>query len=215
MELRRRRATANPQQIHLGIEAKGRAAMGKLIEATHVALGGEQGTTGWAQPYLDDELKAYTAKLLSQADMLLLGRATYQGLSAAYTAMGAKVTRAHSEFDKFVIRMNAMPKLVASRTLEGQTGLPWNASVITGSVLEHVAELKQRSGHNVLKFGNGPFSAALMKQNLIDEFHLFLTPVAIGTGKYLFSDVNWAPHLKLIDLTRFASGVVALVYGPI
>lgn len=66
-----------------------------------------------------------------------------------------------------------------------------------------------------MKFGNGPFSAALMKQNLIHEFHLFLTPVAIGTGKCVFSDVNWAPHLKLLDLTRFASGVVALVYGPI
>lgn len=94
--------------------------MGKLIEATHVALGGEQGTTGWAQPYLDDEFKAYTAKLLSQADKLLLGRVTYEGLSAAYTAMGAKITQAHSPFDKFVLRIIAMPKLVASRTLEGQ-----------------------------------------------------------------------------------------------
>jgi len=100
--------------------------MGKLIEATHVALGGEQGTADWAQPYLDDQLKAYTAKLLRQADMLLLGRATYEGLSAAYIAMGAKVTQAHGEFDKFIIRMNTMPKLVASKTLEGQTGLLWN-----------------------------------------------------------------------------------------
>jgi dihydrofolate reductase len=57
--------------------------MRKLIESNHVALGGEVGSTEWALPYLDDDHNAYATQLLSEADMLLLGRKTYEGLAAA------------------------------------------------------------------------------------------------------------------------------------
>lgn len=191
--------------------------MGKLVEATHVALGGEQGDNAWAMPYLDAEFTAYATRLLNDADMLLLGRVTYEGLSAAYIAMAEKAPKPPgepSEFDRFVARMNALPKFVASTTLRNRADLPWHATVIEGDVAERVAELKQQPGHNLLKYGDGPLSATLARHDLIDEYHLFLTPVAIGTGKHLFADVDWAPHLRLLDLTRFSSGVVALVYGP-
>lgn len=188
--------------------------MGRLVEATHVALGGEQGDNAWARPYLDDEHNAYAAALLNDADMLLLGRATYEGLSAAYTAMADDASETSGDLDGFVTRMNALPKVVASTTLRDQNDLPWNATVIDGDVVERVAELKQQPDHNLLKYGNGPLSATLARSNLIDEYHLFLTPVAIGAGKHLFADIDWAPHLNLLDLTRFASGVVVLVYGP-
>lgn len=188
--------------------------MGKLVETTHVALGGEQGNNAWAMPYLDDEHHTYASRLLGDADMLLLGRATYEGLSTAYTAMAENASEEPSEFDRFVARMNALPKLVASTTLRGRMGLPWNATVIDGDVAEAVAELKQKPGHNLLKYGDGPLGATLARHGLIDEYHLFLTPVAVGTGKHLFADIDWAPHLTLLDIIRFASGVVVLVYGP-
>jgi dihydrofolate reductase len=188
--------------------------MGKLVEATHVALGGEQGNNAWARPYLDDEHNVYSRALLDDADMLLLGRATYEGLSAAYTAMANDAAERPTGFDRFVGRMNALPKLVASTTLHGRTDLPWNATVIDGDVAERVDELKRKPGHNLLKYGDGPLGATLARHNLIDEYHLFLAPVAVGTGKHLFADIDWAPHLKLLDVTRFTSGVVVLVYGP-
>jgi dihydrofolate reductase len=53
-----------------------------------------------------------------------------------------------------------------------------------------------------------------MEHGLIDEFHLFLTPVAIGKGKHLFESIDTAPHLRLVDVTRFDSGVLILVYAP-
>lgn len=187
--------------------------MSKLIEVTHVALGGEQGDNAWAQPYLDDEHNNYSSALLSEADMLLLGRSTYEGLSAAYTAMAEHAHQPPTDFDLFIARMNALPKLVASTTLRGKMDLPWNATVIDGDVAGQVADLKQQPGHNMVKYGDGPLSATLARRNLIDEYHLFLTPVAVGTGKHLFADIDWAPHLNLLDVVRFASGVVVLVYG--
>jgi len=176
--------------------------MGKLIESTHVALGGEIDPLDWAFPYLDDDHMRYATEVLDGASALLLGRKTYEGLSAAYPAMAAS---------PFVDRMNSIPKYVASRTLK-EAG--WNATVIHGDVVEFVADLKRRPGGNIVKYGNGPLDRALMASGLIDEFHLLLAPVAAGTGRHLFEEIPGAPQLSLADVRRFASGVLVLIYTP-
>jgi dihydrofolate reductase len=177
--------------------------MRKLIETTHVALGGEIGSPqDWATPYLDDEHMRYVTELVTGADALLLGRQTYQGFSAAYPAMASNA---------FVDRMNSIPKFVASATL---TQPAWNATVIPGDVADFVAELKRQPGGSIVKFGNGPLDQVLMANNLIDEFHLLLTPVAVGSGQHLFEEIKGAPQLSLADVRRFASGVLVLIYTP-
>lgn len=176
--------------------------MRKLIESTHVALGGQIDPLDWAFPYLDDEHMAYATGLLTDADALLLGRRTYEGLSAAYTAMASS---------PFVDRMNSIPKFVASTTLTEAT---WNAIVIPGDVIDFVADLKRQPGGTIVKYGNGPLDRPLMENNLIDQFHLLLTPVAAGSGQHLFEEIKSAPQLSLADIRRFASGVLVLVYTP-
>ena len=179
------------------------AAMRKLIETTHVALGGEIDPLDWAFPFLEDkEFSAYATELLESADALILGRRTYEGLSAAYTAMDP---------NPFVDRMNSIPKYVASTTLTAAT---WNATVIPGDVAEFVADLKNQQGGNLVKYGNGPLDKALMADDLIDEFHLLLTPVAAGSGRHMFEEVQGDQRLELADIRRFANGVVLLTYRP-
>jgi len=107
--------------------------------------------------------------------------------------------------------MNSIPKFVASTT---PRKLTWNATTIDSDVASFVDDLKRNGGQNLLKFGNGPLDATLMEHGLIDEFHLWLTPVAIGKGTHLFESLDTAPHLRLIDVTRFDSGVLTLVYAP-
>src|SRR5215472_2049642 len=177
--------------------------MRKLIEVTHVSLGGEIGSPDWAMPYLNDEHQAYASDLLSGAGALVLGRRTYEGLSAAYTAMDPS---------PFVDRMNSIPKYVASRSLRE---LVWNSTVIQGDVAEFVGQLKRQPGGHLLKYGNGPVDVPLMEHHLVDEFHLLLTPVAAGAGQHLFESITTAPALHLADLTAFRSGVVLLKYTPI
>lgn len=184
--------------------------MSKLVEATHVTLGGEIGTPdAWAQPYLDSQHARYASRLLTAADALLLGRLTYEGLSAAYTRMAEQAPPGVPT--DFIGRMNQIPKFVASTTLQ-QTA--WNATRIDGDVARFVEDLKRNTGKNLLKYGNGPLDATLMEHGLIDEFHLFLTPVAFGRGQRLFESIESAPHLSLRDVTQFDSGVVVLVYAP-
>jgi dihydrofolate reductase len=176
--------------------------MSKLIEISHISLGGEIGSPDWAFPYLDEDHVQYASKMLNGAEALLLGRKTYEGLSAAYTAMRP---------NPFVDRMNAIRKHVASTTLHE---LHWNATAIEGEVSDFVEDLKRNSTGHILKYGNGLVDVPLMEKGLIDEFHLLLTPVAIGAGQHLFESIQGGPRLNLIDLERFKSGVVRLVYAP-
>ena len=177
--------------------------MGKFIEVNHVSLGGEVGSVDWAMPYLDEEHARYAIETLNAADALVLGRKTYEGLSAAYLAMPPS---------EFVDRMNSIPKYVATRTLRT---LGWNSTPIDGDVASFVADLKERTDGNLVNFGNGPLDALLMDSGLIDEFHLLLTPVAAGGGEHLFESVSGAPALNLVRLEEFTSGVVLLVYAPL
>jgi dihydrofolate reductase len=184
--------------------------MRKLIETTLVTLDGVIGDTApstaphaspekWGYPYWDEEHGAYAHKLLFAADALLLGRATYEGFAESWGQRSG---------DEFADRMNAMPKYVASHTLTEAT---WNSTVITGDVAEEVRRLKDQPGQSILKYGTGELDRTLMEHNLVDEFHFWMFPVAVGGGQRLFEGID-TTHLKLVDSTRFNSGIVVLVF---
>jgi dihydrofolate reductase len=85
--------------------------------------------------------------------------------------------------------------------------------VIGGDVAEGIAALKERPGENLLKFGTGALDRTLLRAKLVDEYHFWVFPVLGGSGERLFSGVD-TTHLKLVDQTRFESGIVVGVYAP-
>lgn len=183
--------------------------MRKLIEATHVSLGGEVGTLDWAFAYLDEEHQRYSSALLAEADALLLGRKTYEAFSVSYPSMEAKARGALGEF---VRRMNRIPKYVATTTL---TELTWNAQPLHGDPIDAIRALKAQPGGTLLKFGTGMLDPLLLEHRLVDEYHFWLTPVAApATVQPLFEGVHGAPPLELEKATPFRSGVIALQYVP-
>jgi dihydrofolate reductase len=181
----------------------------KLIESTFVSLGGDIGAPQeWAPPYLEDaEQDVYARELLFGADALLLGRKTYEGLSAAYTAMAADNNGPMADF---IDRMNAIPKYVASTTL---TEVGWNAILLGSDVAGQIAELKQQPGNYLLKYGTGPLDQTLLSHGLIDEFRIWLVPVTNGPGQRLFEDIA-ETSLRLTGTRTFDTGVVVLSYAP-
>ncbi len=175
--------------------------MRKLVESTFVTLDGTiSAPQVWGPPYWDDEHHAYARSLLFAADALLLGRETYEGFAAAWPSRSGEMAD----------RINSLPKHVASTTLTETT---WNATLITGDVADAVAALKQQPGKDILKYGTGELDRTLMEHGLVDEFHFWLFPVIAGSGEGFLEGID-TTHLKLVDTTPFASGIVVLTYAP-
>jgi dihydrofolate reductase len=138
---------------------------------------------------------------LFAADALLLGRATYDGFAQAWPSRTG---------DEYSDRTNNLPRYVASNTLDEPTR---NATVIDGDVAEEVATLKEQPGLSILKFGTGELDRTLIERKLVDEFHFWLFPVAVGSGQRLFDGFD-TTSLKLVETTTFSSGIVVLTYSP-
>jgi len=186
--------------------------MRKVVAAEYVTLDGvitdpggvgeiEHG--GWSARYFNDELAEYQSNQLFASDALLLGRVTFEGFAAAWPSME------ETEGD-FAVRMNTLPKFVASKSL--QEPLAWNGTLLKGDLAGEVAKLKQRPGQDILIYGSGQLVNALHPHGLIDEYRLMVFPVTLGEGEHLFRAGSDKRDLKLTDATTTRTGVAVLTY---
>ncbi|MFD7548242.1 dihydrofolate reductase family protein [Streptomyces sp. NPDC059578] len=179
--------------------------MRKLVATTFISLDGDVSAPDkWSGPYWDEEYSGHARELLFSADALLLGRKTYEGFAETWPSLE------EVEGD-YAVRMNTLPKYVASRTLTETT---WNATLIEGDVAEEVAALKRQPGKDIVKFGiGGELDRTLLEHKLVDEYQFWMFPVIAGRGERILDGVSTA-HLKLKSTTTLASGVVLLTYTP-
>lgn len=110
---------------------------------------------------------------------------------------------------EFAVRMNSLPKHVASRTL---TEMGWNATPIDGDVPDAVAKLKQ-ADRTLLVYGSGVLVRTLMAHDLIDRIRLMIFPTVLGHGQRLFDGVD-TKALRPVATTVTATGVLVVDYEP-
>jgi dihydrofolate reductase len=156
---------------------------------------------GWTLPYWHDDIGKNFGALMTDVDAFLLGRRTYVTHAEAFEPMPAG--------NFFGDMMNAPKKYVVSKTL--QKPIWRNTTIIRDNVTESVRALKAQSGKNILMDGSSQLVHALLEDDLIDELHLTLYPLALGTGKRVFPNgVN--ARFSLQSATPYPTGVVALHY---
>jgi dihydrofolate reductase len=156
---------------------------------------------GWTIPYWHDDIGRTFAELIKDCDAFLLGRRTYVTHAAAFEPMPAG--------DPFGDLMNPPAKYVVSKTLEKPT---WrNTTIIRDNVIESIRELKAKPGKNILTDGSSQLVHALFEHDLVDELHLLLYPLSVGSGKRVLPNgVHTTFSLK--SATPYPSGVVGLHY---
>src|SRR5262245_49705316 len=188
--------------------------MGRVVAAEYVTVDGvmtdpggvgeiERG--GWSSPYFDDELAKDQSEQLFASDGLLLGRVTFEGFAAAWPSM-------EETEGEFAVRMNTLPKFVASKTLEEPLG--WNGTLLKGDVAQAVETLKEQPGRDLLIYGSGELLNSLHPHGLIDEYRLMVFPVTLGMGSHLFREGSGKRDLRLTDAKMTSSGVALLTYHP-
>lgn len=109
-------------------------------------------------------------------------------------------------------KLNSIPKIVFSKSLKKA---PWgkypDAEIISTDVVEAVKELKQKDGKDLVLWGSISLSQPLMKTNLIDEYHLRIVPVALGSGRPLFESTGKL-DFELYHTKQYESGLMLLQY---
>ncbi|MGC1376517.1 MAG: dihydrofolate reductase family protein [Anaerolineales bacterium] len=151
----------------------------------------------------DDELKKYVTEITEPVDCIVLGRKLAQGF-IPHWASNPKEEGA----DKF----NSTKKVVFTKTLDKSE---WDNTVLAkGDLVDEITKLKKQDGKDIIAYGGATFVSALIKQGLIDEFHLFINPTAIGNGMTIFKELDGKQNLRLVKSTSFDCGIVVLHYEP-
>jgi dihydrofolate reductase len=157
---------------------------------------------------VDDEFNSIAIEFLNTIDLLIFGRVTYE-LMASYWPTPAALN------DDPVISklMNKIQKIVFSRTLKKAE---WeNTRLFNNNLVKEITELKKLPGKDMAIFGSSDLSLELIKNNLIDEFRIMVSPVAIGKGKAIFSGIKERLKFELLNSLSFRSGNVLMVYRQV
>jgi dihydrofolate reductase len=164
-------------------------------------VAGPNGEMDWLVRDWDNELKKYVEEITEPVDCIVLGRKLAEGF-IPYWASNPEAEGA----DKF----NSTPKVVFTKTLERSE---WPGTTLAkGNLVDEINTLKKQDGKDIIAYGGATFVSALIEQQLIDEFYLFINPAAIGNGMAIFKELKSKQDFMLVKATSFACGIVVLNY---
>lgn len=188
--------------------------MRKIVSFVHVSLDGfvastAEGPASLAWISTSPDLFEYVEQRIQQTDTALYGRMTYQMMESYWPTAADKPDasphdHAHSRWYK------SAHKVVLSKTLS-EKNHP-NTQIISGNLSDEISKLKHSAGSEILVFGSPSATHALMAENLIDEYWLFINPILLGRGVPLFKNIKDRTALSLMNSKIFPSGVVGLQY---
>ncbi len=189
--------------------------MGRIVVTEFVSLDGVMQDPGGSEDFehggwtfrFDRGVEGDGCKLeeLEGAEAQLLGRVTYEAFALAWPTMEDSVG--------FADRMNAMPKYVVSTTMQDEEATWDNSTVVRGDVVCEVTALKERLHGDLLVAGSATLVQSLLEHGLVDELHLMIFPIVLGSGKRLFGAVSEPPTMALDNVKTVGDGIVMLTYA--
>jgi dihydrofolate reductase len=163
---------------------------------------GADGYQDWGLGAEEDEVVAWKANSLRPAGTHVMGRRTYEEMSAFWP----------HQRGVYAELMNDIPKVVFSKSL---ATADWpETRIANGDLRDDIERLKQEGGGPIAVHGGATFVNALAQAGLIDEYRLVILPVAIGHGEALFTSLLVPMRLELVESNTFPSGTAINVYRP-
>lgn len=157
----------------------------------------------------DDKFIDYINSITDSSDTILMGRKMTDGFVSYWTGV---LENPESPEYIFARKMVDYPKVVFTKTLDESV---WPNTVLAkGDIVEEVNQRKNQEGKDLIVYGGAGLVSHLIKHNLIDEYHLFVNPVAIGSGMTIFSEFEGKFRLKQVDATPYTCGVTIHKYLP-
>jgi dihydrofolate reductase len=178
--------------------------MGKIAVHEFITLDGVIEDPRWTMDYpFDPRMGEAIAAVMGASQGLLLGRRTYEMFAPAWSTRTA-------EDDPGAPFMNDTTKYVVTSTL---SSADWRNSQIVGPYdASTIRALKDRLDGNLYVSGSATLVRAMLADGLVDELHLFVFPLALGSGLRLFPEGAAPVKLALGGCEAYESGVVHLRY---
>jgi len=156
---------------------------------------------------VDEEFDRFAVDQLNAVETILFGRVTYEGMAGFWPT-----PEAIAADPAVAAQMNALPKLVFSRTLES---VDWhNSRLIKEDPAGAVARLKAEGGGDAIILASSDLSLTLAEHGLIDEYRLMVNPLFLGAGKPVLQGLSRDLELRLHAARTFGNGNVLLTYRP-
>jgi dihydrofolate reductase len=178
--------------------------MGRIGVHEFMSLDGVYEDPSWTMEYgFDPQMGEAIGAMTGCSGAILLGRRTYDMFAPAWSTRTA-------EDDPGAPFFNDSPKYVVSSTLSDPE---WSNSTVLGPYsADAIGALKDGVEGNIYVSGSGTLVRAMLADDLVDELHLFVYPVALGSGCRLFPDDGPAIKLALAGSEAYANGVLHLTY---
>jgi dihydrofolate reductase len=170
-------------------------------------IAGPNGEMDWMVGLQDDKGNKYVNELTESIDTILLGRKMTDVFISTWSDV---INKPDDPWYALAKKMIGIPKVVFTKTLNKSKWI--NTDIATGDLTDEIIKLKSRDGKDMVVYGGASFDSSLIKLGLIDEFLLFINPVAIGNGMTIFKDLNEIQKFNMVKSIAFDSGVVLLHY---
>jgi dihydrofolate reductase len=186
--------------------------MRKLSVFNQVSIDGyftsRDGDVGWThQDDGDPEFEEFTEGNASGGGALIFGRKTYEMMVSFWPTPAAA-----KQFPVVARQMNALPKIVFSRTLKK---VSWNnTALVKGEPAAEMRKMKSAPGEDMTILGSGTIVSQLAREGLIDEYRIVMIPIVLGDGRTMFQDLQRPLDLELVKTRAFRNGRVVLQYKP-
>jgi dihydrofolate reductase len=175
-------------------------------------IAGPNGEMDWMVWDWDNKLTEYVTGITEPVDCIVLGRRLAQGFIPHWASIANNPAEPEHEAGKW---FTGTHKVVFSKTLDisHPSANDWNNTVLARN-LDEITNLKEQEGKDIIVYGGASFVSELIKHGLIDEYHLFINPIAIGKGMPIFNNLEDKLNLVLVNSSRFDCGIVVLNYKP-
>lgn len=170
-------------------------------------VSGQNGEMDWmCFPWTEDIIN-YVREITEPVDTIILGRKLAEGFIPHWENVAKNPNDPEIEGG---LKYTTTPKIVFTKTIEKSI---WNnTEVAKGELGEEINKLKNQKGNDIIVYGGGTFVTALITAGLIDEFHLFINPTAIGNGMTIFKGIDKSKKMKLKMTKQFDCGIALTCY---
>jgi dihydrofolate reductase len=175
------------------------------------------GQKDWVFKTGDEESLAWSVGKIRDAGLIIMGRNSFETMAPYWPTATGPFSAPMNEIPKAVFTkkgFKAIDYMAATTVEQSPAATSWaETRVFDGDLAEGIKELKAGPGKPIVAIGGAEFMQNLIATGLIDEYHLAIHPVSLGTGLRIFTGLEVPLYLKLMEIKAFPKGIVAHSYS--